>query len=579
MLEGFQKRFQLDETGSSTPGSNNLSAFLNGLDQQSDRLRGIHIDPRGRRETLLFGAGRDAVYQSLMPGAETADLKDVDGEGFAGEDLVELVRGGRGRGHGGRGRGDRAHSKKPAPPPSEPPPTLRAMLTQSTDLNRMVSGDRSSEDFQVERTDEDTFKSNYVNEALRIGHTSGIGRIITKDLVRRIYAFEAGGWGTADTLSGMNEKMFLTPEQAEMRETFKPASSAVGYNQVIRPTTLYLMHIGGGNISNRLTEMAQEESDPERRAALEKKSELVRNLSATITRSAEALPIAAEHHDHKGKPTWTLFAKLANSDAPATAGYTGRQIGTATHALHLDKDIGPLIQGENLRLLIDWAHQNNIRELLADKVKTINTRAKEFDSLDPIRRGAAVNEVVKFMRTEAGITDIPQTPEETRRFAAATSLELKLQDLRPGQDHSLARGTISAEEARLIRTIIAHAGGLDKVQGKFSDDAKRLVAKVMESHFRGSTGDEMLPAAIELANLVGTGRALQMLRPDAANRPAKHFFSGAGYKANPIAHRRSASQLLSAIHHRMNAVEMRGLSKPGLSKLMLYLDNAQGDEP
>jgi hypothetical protein len=532
----------------------------------------LHQPFSSQIDPLIVPEREDKVIDdSGSPGNQSGN--DDPFSGMGAELLLARGRGhGRGHGHGhGRGHHERTHE-----PPKEPPPSLQAMLTQSVDLGRIAKSDPKAPDFKVERTDEGDFKARYVSEALRVGRQVGFDTSTTKDLVRRIYAFEAGGWGTADTLSGMRESM-MSPESQHQRETLTPASSAVGYNQVIRPTTLHILHRASEKISDRLEQLAEHAPSEERRQALQEKATLVRGVTTAMDKAAAGLPDAPKLYDNNGAPTWKLYAKLVSTDSVVGAGLTGRQMSNAIHALNLDKDIGPLIQAENLRMLMEFAQQNNIRTMLQDRVKTIKTRGKEFDALDPEQKTKAIDEVIQTMKESTNAGFEGDSPEGRAKLAAADSIRSKLVQLKPGDDYALDRMHLTPEENRMVRAIIGHAGGLDSVPKKYSADAKKLVGKIIDSHFRGSMGDELLPAALELGNLVGTGRALHMLQPDAASKPAKKFFSGPGYRANPIAHHKTASQLLMAIYRRMNNSEY-GRSKQGLTQLMYYLDNANDKE-
>lgn len=546
--------------------------------RETGYLRPLQTMPQERASnTGNLRDDRQPTFIRVADAGNTIDIADSGLGNLGGELLMDEAHN-RGRKHRhphrNEQRNERKVERKPPAPPSEPPPSIRAMLTQSLDLRRAAQNNSEAPDFIVERTSEAQFKERYVDEALRVGRQAGFSTATTKDMVRRIYAFEAGGWGTNDTLSGMREPM-MTAELTDQRERFTPASSAIGYNQVIRPTTLYLMHESGQAISKRLQEMADQTTDPERKRVLEDKSQIVSSLATTVDRVSAELPNARKHYDNNGKPSWNLFAQLAKTDTPVVLNMTGRQLGNAIHALNMDKDVGPLIQTENLRLLIHWAQKHNVRDMLRDRVKTISTRAKEYDALPQERRMAAVDEVAQVMREVGTATTNPDTLQQLQKLETAAAVEQKIRDLRAGNDHSLGRSILSAGENRMLRTIIAHAGGLDNNPKTFSPDAKMLVAKIIDSHFQGASGDELLPAALELGNLVGTGRALQMLRPDAASKPASKFFSADGYKANPIAHRRTASQLLMAIYRQMNRSERGGSAKAGLNELMSYLDNAR----
>jgi hypothetical protein len=77
-------------------------------------------------------------------------------------------------------------------------------------------------------------------------------------------------------------------------------------------------------------------------------------------------------------------------------------------------------------------------------------------------------------------------------------------------------------------------------------------------------------AALELANLAGSGNALLMLKN--MDKPTTNFFSRRGYEGNPTSNGRTAEELLLQIHRNMHGPNGDPLRRPGVDGLLKAFD-------
>lgn len=185
---------------------------------------------------------------------------------------------------------------EPGPPP-ERIPGIADFLKAAADEYKFVP-DRPKSDAD--------FKQAYAKVALAAG--------LTKEQAVRVYAFETGGIGTYDGQAGL--------VGAGGSRSGRPISPAMGYNQLLSTNTVSLLAEHGDRFVATLKASAATRSASER-AALERKIATLQKMIA-FTRT---VPNRWGEHD-----------KLAKT----TPG------GMGTHALLLDRDVGPLLQTQKL---------------------------------------------------------------------------------------------------------------------------------------------------------------------------------------------------------------------------------------
>jgi hypothetical protein len=183
--------------------------------------------------------------------------------------------------------------------------------------------------FVPKRVSEGEFKRRYAAEALKTG--------LTKDQVVRVYALETGGLGTYDTLSGINPAT----------KQGKPASSALGYSQLLHANSVGGVAKHGEEFVRRMLAMAATPgAPPERAAELKKKAAIVRRM----IRAARAVPYE-----------WGAHTRFANTLA-----------GLGIHAINLDVDLGPWLQVIKLKSLKDDAVAAGYPKLSGAELELMN---------------------------------------------------------------------------------------------------------------------------------------------------------------------------------------------------------------
>ena len=110
-----------------------------------------------------------------------------------------------------------------------------------------------------------------------------------------------------------------------------------------------------------------------------------------------------------------------------------------------------------------------------------------------------------------------------------------------------------------------HALNLDVDIGPLLQVHKLLKIKQVANR-KGYT--QVSGAQIELMNLVGYGRGLEMMRPVARNVPTSNFFSSGGYFRNPVAKDRTSEQLLD----RLDSIIQRNMKKCGSIEFLQAFD-------
>jgi hypothetical protein len=89
--------------------------------------------------------------------------------------------------------------------------------------------------------------------------------------------------------------------------------------------------------------------------------------------------------------------------------------------------------------------------------------------------------------------------------------------------------------------------------------------------FAATKGWPMLNGAqLEMLNLAGPARGLEMLQPVAADAVTANFFERKGYDRNPVVHKRNARELLAKIGEIMD----RNLQKEGSQRFIAAFDQA-----
>ncbi len=178
-------------------------------------------------------------------------------------------------------------------------------------------------------TTEREFKRSYAAEALAAG--------LTKMQVVRVYALETGGRGTYDMQAGID------PDTKKGT----PISSALGYAQLLSGNSVNELLKHGPRFIERLNDMASGRGVSGARAAsLRNKAQIV----ARMLRVARSVPNHWNHHVKLG-----ALPK-----------------GQGIHALNLDADIGPWLQVQKLKDVLQTAVNAGRPELTPAELELMN---------------------------------------------------------------------------------------------------------------------------------------------------------------------------------------------------------------
>jgi hypothetical protein len=487
--------------------------------------------------------------------------------------------------------------KVPGQPPEAVPnsvPTIRQMLDDCKSLNRFANGDKSQPDFELRQVGEAEFKQRYAQEALNIGQQYGIDKNGMKEIVRGIYAFEDGGWGTHETLSSMPPSLVTDDRPAgttnqtarlDFHVTGVGASSALGYNQLLTATTMQDIQYQSQPIADRLNQLAKQ--DPSRSAELEQKAKLVTTLGGALDRELTAMANAEKNKkpedqkrylDADGKPTDQLYVDFLKSKEPTAGGQTRQDMARAVQALNLDGDIGPIIQATELGNLLKYNNQFGYGALLQDKENSDKQALAAYDALPVVQKEQAVHDILDRLKppvVKTSDANPPASQTAVQDFnAAKKSLEQKMLALRPGIDSALSPDNLSKQEADMMRNGILTEKGFGDPAGPLSPQADLLMNKVIESFYGGLTAANLTPAALELANLAGPKKAKGMIDVHNQDVPTPNFFSRAGYTANPVVNGRTGSELLLQIKRIMSGPSYSAAEKKGQADFEHAFDQA-----
>ncbi|MDR3615452.1 MAG: hypothetical protein P4L53_17975 [Candidatus Obscuribacterales bacterium] len=248
---------------------------------------------------------------------------------------------------------DYAGPPKPAgyDPPKSPStlPTVNDMLSDWNKLAPLATVHSHIPRLTIDESSENAFKHAYAHEALNVGAKYGLSRKQTEITVESIYNFEDAGTGTKDLLSSVPLRL-TDPDNAQnekARRNIHPGSTAIGYNQLLMATSMSFVD-GSTAINDRLKELAKEE--PARAIAINYKRALLADVQQTVHKELADLAKTdpGQYIDGNGKFTEPLYAAFSRSMVPTSNGMTGRQMTAAVQALNLDRDIGPVLQAQQL---------------------------------------------------------------------------------------------------------------------------------------------------------------------------------------------------------------------------------------
>ncbi|MDR3616030.1 MAG: hypothetical protein P4L53_20905 [Candidatus Obscuribacterales bacterium] len=458
----------------------------------------------------------------------------------------------------------------------DPNPSINDLLASSKQLQRLASGDKTRPDFDLQQTDEASFKRRYAEEALRVGGTYGLKPDTVHQIVNKIYAFEDGGWGTHDTWSNLPEKL-AAPGQKTARQDFHPAgvgaSTAIGYNQLLMLSTLDNL-TRPAPIANRLDEMAAAaaKTSPSHARELTEKAAMVKSLGPVVTSELLTMvdadkakpdsdPTKKHYTENKGNFSDALMKDFSSSNEPTKVGISRRDLARGIHALNLDSDIGPIIQAQELGNILRFAQKNDFQTLLDNRAANDKLASEKYDSIPRAQQLTAVHDLLSLVSTSSNV------PAEQSAFATTkAAVEKKLLALAPGTDPALSAEKLSKSESQLIQDNILTLRRTERDR-ELPPDVRKLLDKISFLYYGGITGEKLMPAAIELDNLAGNSAARLMLQNwNKSDLPTSNFFTESGAERNPVVYQRTQDELLMYIHRVMNGPKADAKLKPGIAE-------------
>ncbi len=189
-------------------------------------------------------------------------------------------------------------------------------------------------------TNEKAFKQSYAREALAKG--------LTEEQVVGVYALETGGIGPYYRQSG------IFPVDYQCRKITpkgRPASTALGYAQLLAANSNVVMHKHGSEFARRLRAMARQADDKRRKALLAKASvvqRMARDIGSGIRR-------------YKSRNNWREYVSFGKTPK-----------GRAVHAINLDADVGPWLQVHKLKLILEAASKRGLTRPSAAQLELLN---------------------------------------------------------------------------------------------------------------------------------------------------------------------------------------------------------------
>ncbi len=483
---------------------------------------------------------------------------------------------------------------KPQDPSKPPLPLLsiKQMRELFPELKSVVYGKTDGApllELNIPNSDKE-FRAQYVKSIQEMAKNHGLTDKQLQEVIVKLYAFEVGGDGGFDTVSGMTKKSvsgaidtiknLFSDEIPLSDHNFIPTkSSAIGYKQLIMATTMGNIFTDGANMSQQLKDRANEISDPTERAKLLAKADLISKLPETMMRYARENhlkdnPKIFEDPEYKKNPEkyleqywkkfapWTLFNSLSRSANPITLPdgktITGREFTSSIHGLNLDKDLGPLIQAAQLRSLIqDWSPDStknpignesaNLKSTLDGFITNVQEQIKTFDSQPLDAKMKALNSILDqtFGMLPKGVDKVMKDTilrKMSNSFQSGTAPDFKEPELKYFFDKLLLNKVFL--DPNLSGKSLADSTDAQNITGLFF--------KLNSIYYGGLDAERLTPAVFEMANMLGAPQTRRLLDPAHSNWRTVNFTDSRGYGANQILANRSAAEALLAIHRVQN---------------------------
>lgn len=466
----------------------------------------------------------DPLYRSLSAKAPTTDQLDQFSKNFGCIDLTL-------RGNLKAEKGEHSHTLPRIP-------SIESMVTQSRILNRIASGDPTAPDFEIRESSEHEFKQNYVKELLSLKPrvAPNLSDAEMARFTKNIYKVEDPN-GTYDTQAGTPQK-YVDSENPEAnkwqrRNNSHPASSGVGYCQIITPTNLRLMIADNGGIAKSMREdAARLRKDAQAPTAdeadkLAKKAELFESVQSKIR--TEIIDFGEHknkknknYFDEKGNPTEALYTDFSHSNTKTKLGASGRELAVGMQGLLMDADIGPKTQAKQLAEDLRDATGKAAQDYFKTAEQGWQKATEKWESLSAPEQKRLITSYVSKL-------DKNNISPETREI-----LEMRANDLTNGR----AKNSAPKTDPETCDAIL-------KAHNLRPQDES--VPQVLKGYFCSSKDalNRALPALGQMFNNWGIGTATKMLDQHGAS--TKSLISSEALRANGIARGVNSDGLIERI--------------------------------
>lgn len=210
--------------------------------------------------------------------------------------------------------------------------------------------------FVPRSTNEAEYKRIYATESIAVG--------LTAEQVVGVYALETGGIGPYFRQSGIFPVDYKCNP---IKPKGRPASTALGYAQLLAANSAAMVVENGHKIAKRLEFSALMEP-PARKKALQKKAKMLRKMVRDVKHGIRR---------YKNRNNWREYVSFSKTSK-----------GYAVHALILDADIGPLLQVHKLKKITQVASTRGFKSVTAAELELMNLvgYGRGLEMMNPIAR-------------------------------------------------------------------------------------------------------------------------------------------------------------------------------------------------
>ena len=267
---------------------------------------------------------------------------------------------------------------------------------------------------------ERTFKEIYARESLTLG--------LSADQVIGVYALETGGIGPYARLSG------IFPVDYKCRK-IKPrgraASTALGYAQLLAANSNAVLKSHGLAFAKRLEFQALMEK-AERAGELRAKAKLLRRIRADI---------ASGITRYSNRNNWREFIKYGRTSK-----------GNAAHAMNLDPDVGPMMQVQKLKKIVQVANRKGFARVSAAELELMNLvgYGRGLEMMTRVGRGVPTsnffsrggysrNPVSKNLTSEGLLKKIGKIIVKRRKNCGSVEFEMVFREVAAGNGTAIGK--------------------------------------------------------------------------------------------------------------------------------------------